>query len=226
VHDAASLALRDRQRSVSGAGGEVHEGEQAAGRFAIVGAMMREDLEESLFRFVEGVAGDPTWRRRVQRGMRVALRLAIAESRMLGRDRLLGELTALSVRWGRFRGPRLARMLDVDATDPRSLGRIQDWEDELLGVSGHWTIEGEIDGRCVATKHETACPFADLAAKDTRICAELVHALESATFQSIVPEHRLVPLGRLLSKGDASCTFRHEIPAQQSAAKEPDASRA
>jgi hypothetical protein len=188
--------------------------------------MMREDLEESLFRFVEGVADDPLWRRRVQRGMRVALRVAIAESRVLGRDRVLDALTALSARWGHFRGPRLAKMLDVDPTDPRSLGRIQDWEDELLGVTGHWTIEGTVDGRCVATKHETACPFADLAAKDTRICTQLVHGLETATFQAVVPEHRLLPLDRLLSKGASSCTFRHEIPATtiEGRPKEHDAS--
>jgi hypothetical protein len=200
----------------------------------MVGAMMREDLEESLFRFVERVADEPRWRSRVQRAMRVALRVAIVESRVLGRDRVLDELSALAARWGRFRGPRLARMLDVDPSDPRSLGRIQDWEDALLGVTGHWTVEGAVEGRCVATKHETACPFADLAAQDTRICTRLVHGLESATFQSIVPEYRLVPLGRLLSKGDASCTFRHEIPATESAsqslpatdlAKETDASR-
>jgi hypothetical protein len=203
VHHAPGLATRGGQGRVSAARGRIDEAEQRASRFAMVGAMMREDLEESLFRFVERVADEPRWRSRVQRAMRVALRVAIVESRVLGRDRVLDELSALAARWGRFRGPRLARMLDVE-------------------------------GRCVATKHETACPFADLAAQDTRICTRLVHGLESATFQSIVPEYRLVPLGRLLSKGDASCTFRHEIPATESAsqslpatdlAKETDASR-
>jgi hypothetical protein len=31
----------------------------------------------------------------------------------------------------------------------------------------------------------------------------------------VAPGHRLVPLERLLSKGDASCTFRHELPASR-----------
>jgi hypothetical protein len=177
--------------------------------------MVRADLEESLFRFVEAVADQPRWRRRVQKGMRVALRVAILESRWFGRDRVLDELSALAERWGRFRGPRLAKLLGVDPSDPRSLGKIQDWEDDLLGVTGHWTVEGTIEGRCVATKHETACPFADLAAQDTRICTQLVHGLESATFTAVAPGHRLVPLERLLSKGDASCTFRHELPASR-----------
>ncbi|MBN8616632.1 MAG: hypothetical protein J0L92_38960 [Deltaproteobacteria bacterium] len=182
--------------------------------------MMREDLEESLFRFVEAHADDPQWRRRIQRAFRALLRVALWESRVARRDRVLEELTAAAERWGRFRGPRLARMLGVEPGDARSLGRIQDWEDDLLGVTGHWTIEGEVaGGRCVATKHETSCPFADLAAQDTRICTDLVHRLETATFRAVVPEYRLVPLGRLLSKGDASCTFRHEIPSRASAAQ-------
>ncbi|MBX7193211.1 MAG: hypothetical protein K1X94_14245 [Sandaracinaceae bacterium] len=216
MHHAAVLAGVCAQREVTLPGGAGHEGEQRGERLAVVGAVMREDLEESLFRFVEAVADEPRWRRRVQRAMRGALRVAIWESRWLGRDRVLEDLTALATRWGRFRGPRLAKMLDVDPADPRSLGRIQDWEDALLGVTGHWTVEGTSEGRCVATKHETECPFADLGAQDTRICTKLVHGLETATFSAVVPDYHLVPLSRLLSKGDASCTFRHEVPADPS----------
>lgn len=184
--------------------------------------MMREDLEESLFRFIEAQAGEARWRRLIQRAFRGVLRAAIWERRLTGRERVFSEATALAERWGRFRGPRLAKILRVDPSDARSLGRIQDWEDDLLGVTGHWTMEDEggAGGRCVAVKHETSCPYADLAAQDTRICTELVHRLETATFTSVVPGYRLVPLDRLLSKGDASCTFRHELPARVGASKE------
>jgi hypothetical protein len=173
--------------------------------------MMREDVEESLFRFVEAVAREPRWQRRIQRAVHAGMRLTVLEKKRLGTDRLFRQAVGLAERWGRFRGPRLARELGVDPSDPRSLGRIQDWEDELFGVTGHWTEEGTIEGRRCATKHETACPFADVAAEDTRICTELVHRLESETFRSVQPAYRLLPLERLLSRGDASCTFRHEV---------------
>ncbi len=185
--------------------------------------MMREDLEESLFRFVEKIAGVPRWQRRVQRGLHAVMRLSVAEKKRLGTDRLFRELIITSERWGRFRGPRLARELGIDPHDPRSLGRIQDWEDDLLGVTGHWTEEGEVEGRRCATKHETECPFAELARQDTRICTELVHRLETATFEAVNEGYRLVPLERLLSRGDASCTFRHELPLVRSAEAEPRA---
>jgi hypothetical protein len=167
---------------------------------------MRDDLEEMLFRLAERAHGDPVLRARVVSGARLALRAAIAQRR-LGSDALFRELVALSGRWGRWRAPRLARALGVDPENARDLGRIQDWEDELLGVTGHWVDEGE---RC-ATKHETACPFADLATEEPRICTELVHHLESETFRTLNPGYRLVPLDRLLSKGASHCEFRHEL---------------
>jgi hypothetical protein len=183
--------------------------------------MMRDDVEESLFRFVEAVGEDPRWQRRIQRAVRAGMRLSVLEKKRLGSERLFRRAVGLAERWGRFRGPRLARMLDADPADPRSLGRIQDWEDQLFGVTGHWTEEGTVEGRRCATKHETECPFADVAAEDTRICTELVHRLESETFRAVSPGYRLVPLERLLSRGDRSCTFRHEVPvSSDDAAKE------
>lgn len=170
---------------------------------------MHADLREMLFRFAEDAEPDPRRRRIVQCVVRAAMRASTAETRWLGTRRLYGELRAVAVAWGRFRGERLARALDVDREDVRDLGRIQDWEDRLLGVTGHWTVES---ARC-ATKHETACPYADLAAKDPRICTDLVHALESETFAPLAPGYRLVPIGRLLSRGDGACEFRHELGA-------------
>ncbi len=204
--------LRRVDALVAGERGLRDEREQSAPRGAIVPPMMREDLEESLFRFVESVAAEPRWRVRLRRGVRGLMRAALLEGRLMGTDRVLGEATATATRWGRFRGPRLARMLDVDPTDPRSLGRIQDWEDDLLGVTGHWCDEGAEGETRGATKRETACPYADLAAEDTRFCTDLVHRLETETFRAVVPSYRLVPLTRLLSRGAAACEFRHEVP--------------
>lgn len=168
---------------------------------------LREDVEEILFRLAERAEHDPKLRAHVVRGMRAAMRLAIVEKRVTGGERVLRELTATATRWARWRAPRLARALRVDVQDAGDLGRIQDWEDRVLGVTGHWTVRE----REVAEKHETACPFADLAAHEPRICTELVHELETETFRALNPSYRLVPLERLLSRGDEVCVFRHRI---------------
>lgn len=168
---------------------------------------MKNDVREMLFRFAEQAQAQPVKTRVVRRAVRLAMRASTFETRWLGSRRMYQELRATAVAWGHFRAERLARLLDVDRGDARDLGRIQDWEDQLLGVTGHWTVES----RHCATKHETACPYADLAADDTRICTDLVHALETETFAKLAPGYRLVPLGRLLSRGDGACEFRHEL---------------
>lgn len=169
--------------------------------------LMRHDLEEMLFRLAERAHGEPKLRARLVTAIRLVMRASIAE-KARGRDGLYQSLRGIARRWARWRAPRLMRALDVDPRDARDLGRIQDWEDELLGVTGHW-VPGATDG--CAIKRETACPFADLAAKDPEICTELVHELESETFRALNPAYRLVPLTTLLSKGAAHCEFRHEI---------------
>jgi predicted ArsR family transcriptional regulator len=168
---------------------------------------MREDVEEILFRLAERAEHEPALRARIVRGVRVAMRLAIAERRVTGRDRVLRELTATANRWARWRAPRLVSALGIDVEDMADLGRIQDWEDRVIAVTGHWVTRE----RDVAEKHETACPFADLAAHEPRICTELVHSLETETFRAVNPRYRLVPLTRLLSRGDSVCAFRHEL---------------
>ena len=180
-------------------------------------AQMREDIEESLFRFIESVSRDRLWQQRIQRCVKAGLKLSLLEQRWLKRDGFFVEMSKTAMRWGKFRGPRMARELGVDVHDPRSLGKIQDWEDQLFGVTGHWTLEDSHTHEgspCLrATKHETECPFAELASQDPRICTEMIHAMETETFRSVNPSYRLVPLKRLLSKGDASCTFTHEVSA-------------
>lgn len=168
---------------------------------------LREDVEEILFRLAERAADDPALSRRVVRAVRVAMRLAIWESRIARAPRLFDELKAVSVRWARWRAPRLRDALGIDVDDLGDLGRIQDWEDRLFQVEGHWVAQD----RCTAEKHETTCPFSDLAALEPRICTEVVHELETETFRALNPRYRLVPLERLLSKGDAACVFRHEL---------------
>jgi predicted ArsR family transcriptional regulator len=101
----------------------------------------------------------------------------------------------------------LREKLALDTNDMADMGRLQDWEDRVFGVTGHWTDRGKKR----ATKCETDCPFAHVATEAPEICTDIVHALETATFQELNPRYRLVPLERLLSKGYSHCEFRHEI---------------
>jgi hypothetical protein len=75
-------------------------------------------------------------------------------------------------------------------------------------VTGHWTARS----RTRAVKCETGCPFAKTASAAPEICTEVVHALEQATFAELHPGYRLLPLERLLSRGESACEFVHVIP--------------
>ena len=108
---------------------------------------------------------------------------------------------------GRYRARKLAQLLDLRPSDVGDLGRLQDWEDRGFGVTGVWRERG----RTRAVKCEVSCPFAHAATAVPEFCTEIVHAFETATYRELNPSYRLVPLTRLLSKGDSLCEFVHEI---------------
>lgn len=130
---------------------------------------------------------------------------AIALERRWGGRRLLQLARRGAERWGRYRAHVLRERLGLDATDLADLTRLQDWEDRVFGVTGHWTEKSGTR----AVKCETECPFARTAARAPEICTEVVHALEEATFRELHPGYRLLPLRRLLSRGDDRCEFVH-----------------
>lgn len=136
---------------------------------------------------------------------------AIAAERRRGGRRLLDLARAASVRWGRWRAGQLRERMSIDPLDMGDMARIQDWEDRVFGVTGHWTERGPKR----AVKCETACPFARVAATAPEICTEVVHALEESTFRELNPRYRLLPLDRLLSKGAAACEFVHVLDGPQ-----------
>lgn len=113
------------------------------------------------------------------------------------------------MRWsGRARAKALQNLLKVDPEDVSTFSRIQDWEDNIFGVQGEWTVKE----KKTATKLEKKCPFADGGLKQCpAFCEQMVHAFEVETFRAINPTYRLKKLDTLLSKGDAHCEFKHEI---------------
>ena len=132
---------------------------------------------------------------------------AIVVEKRRGGNRLMQFARVASVRFGRWRAPILRDRLKLDVNDMADMGRLQDWEDRVFDVTGEWTERG----RDAAIKCETVCPFAEIAKGAPEICSDVIHALETATFAELNPRYRLVPLARLLSKGDARCEFKHEL---------------
>jgi hypothetical protein len=163
-------------------------------------------LDEWIYGLVERAESDPRARRVLVAAVNLFFRAIAAERRRGGR-RLLDYARTASVRWGRWRAPRLRERLALDTQDMADMGRLQDWEDRVFGVTGHWTERGPHR----AVKCETACPFARTASAAPEICTEVVHALEEATFRELHPGYRLMPLERLLSKGGKACEFVHVL---------------
>lgn len=132
---------------------------------------------------------------------------AMAFERKHGGRRLFDLARTAAIRFGRWRAPVLREKLGLDTNNMADMGRLQDWEDRVFAVTGHWTEREPAR----ATKCETACPFADAAKDAPEICTEVIHALETATFRELNPRYRLVPLERLLSKGHDRCEFTHVL---------------
>ncbi len=132
---------------------------------------------------------------------------AVAVERKRGGSRLLDLARTLAKRYGRWRAPRLVDRLKLDVERMDSLRVIQDWEDRVFGVTGHWTRADAVS----ATRCETDCPFAKVAEGAPELCSDVIHALETETFRTLNARYELLPLERLLSKGHSECTFEHRL---------------
>ncbi len=98
--------------------------------------------------------------------------------------------------------------LQIDPDDARSLGRVLDYEDGLVGVRGVWTEECR--GRAV--KEERYCPIATDLSECPEVCTRLMMALEAGTFSVINPDLAVPELTKLLSTGDDCCLAVIELP--------------
>jgi hypothetical protein len=168
-------------------------------------------MERAFYRLAFRAETDPRARAIVVKFVNAVFRAIVLEKKRGGR-RLFELARKSAVRFGRWRAPVLRDQLRLDVNSVADMGRLQDWEDRVFAVTGYWTERT----RTRATKCETECPFAEAAKGAPEICSDIVHALETATFQELNPRYRLVPLERLLSKGDGHCEFTHVIDEQGS----------
>ena len=117
---------------------------------------------------------------------------------------------------GADRAPLLWDALEIDVNDARSLGRVLDYEDGLVGVRGTWTEETR--GRAV--KEERYCPAAGELARCPEVCTCLMMAMEAGTFSVLNPRLEVPELTKLLSTGDDCCLAVIELPADVVGRKE------
>ena len=106
------------------------------------------------------------------------------------------------------RAQLLKHALDIDPNDARSLGRVLDYEDGMVGVRGIWTEENM--GRAV--KEERRCPAAGELAACPEVCTCLMMAMEAGTFSIINPQLKVPEITKLLSKGNDCCLAVIEVP--------------
>lgn len=122
-------------------------------------------------------------------------------------ERGVKSLQYLFYQVGVDRAPVMQDFLQIDPDDARSLGRILDYEDGLVGVRGIWTEECR--GR--ATKEERYCPMAKELEKCPEVCTKLMMAMEAGTFSVINPDIEIPELTDLLSTGDPCCKGTFEL---------------
>lgn len=145
---------------------------------------------------------DPAWHREIP--LRLTMRgltmlLPVLHDRF--GERGVRALQYVFYRVGVDRAPILRACLEIDPLDARSLGRVLDYEDGLVGVRGIWTQETK--GRAV--KEERYCPAARELAACPEVCTRLMMALEAGTFSVLNPDVKVPGLCGLLSLGDPCC---------------------
>jgi hypothetical protein len=118
-------------------------------------------------------------------------------------------------RVGEDRAPILREYLEIDPYDARSLGRVLDYEDGLVGVRGVWTEETK--GRAV--KEERYCPAARELTSCPEVCTRLMMAMEAGTFSVLNPDLAVPEISKLLSTGDDCCLATIELPLSKREAK-------
>ncbi len=176
----------------------------AAGAAYVAGVMELEPTVEDLL--------NPQWHREAPVRLMMK-RLAVLLPALYDRygERGVKALQFVFYQVGVDRAPAMMKALQIDPTDARSLGRVLDFEDHMVGVRGVWTEE--CCGRAV--KEERYCPAAAELTRCPEVCTKLMMAMEAGTFSVINPKLEAPELTKLLSTGDDCCLAVIEVPADQ-----------
>ncbi|MBN1288777.1 MAG: hypothetical protein JXA49_03965 [Actinobacteria bacterium] len=104
---------------------------------------------------------------------------------------------------GKARGKLIREGLQIDPGDARSIGRILDLEDGMVGVKGTWTRES----KGCAIKEERYCPAAKELEPCPQVCTHLMTAMEAGTMAGWFDGDSIEfpKFEKLLSTGDDCC---------------------
>lgn len=108
---------------------------------------------------------------------------------------------------GRNRAAGMARVMKIDPTDARSLGRIHDMENNGMGIKCEW-IE---TGKKRAVGRIFACPLAKPAKESPKICSVIMEAMERGTFDALGVKIKKPVLTKLMPQGDSYCEVTDEL---------------
>ncbi|MBN2168426.1 MAG: hypothetical protein JW738_04220 [Actinobacteria bacterium] len=110
---------------------------------------------------------------------------------------------------GRARGKLIREGLRIDTGDARSIGRILDLEDGMVGVKGTWTEEN----KGCAVKEERYCPAARELEPCPQVCTHLMTAMEAGTMAGWFDGDSIEfpKFNKLLSTGDDCCKVVIEL---------------
>jgi hypothetical protein len=108
--------------------------------------------------------------------------------------------------YGRSRAEEFGRIMKIDPTDARSVGRIFDLEDSQHGIKGEW-----IDtGKKRAMKREYFCPLAAGGTLCPDMCTRIAGAVERGTMDALGVKGTL-SFPKMMPKGDPYCDIALEV---------------
>ena len=108
--------------------------------------------------------------------------------------------------YGLSRAEEFGRIMKIDPTDARSVGRIFDLEDSQNGIKGEW-IE---TGRDRAVKREYFCPLAAGGTLCPDMCTRVAGAVERGTMDGLGVKGT-ISFPKMMPKGDPYCDIALEV---------------
>jgi len=109
--------------------------------------------------------------------------------------------------WGRQRARLMQQVMNIDAEDARSVGRVFDCEDTLSGIKGEW-IE---TGKKRAVKREFVCPAAGMLCGIPEFCSKVAYRLEMGTLENMGVRVKKLDFPSLMTQGDPYCEVVLEL---------------
>jgi hypothetical protein len=174
---------------------------------------MRVNLFAHALHFSMSSAQKHAWLRPVVRAVNKGLiRLAYRTYQQHGEKGWEAFWIPAFTKYGQLRANYIARVMKIDPSCPRSIGRYHDFEDPVFGVTGHWERNEYLD----PVRVETSCPACDQLMALTKgqgcgsFCRNIILAMELNTGTSLNRDY-YVEVESLLTEGDETCRFIHKI---------------